>query len=245
MRYFFEISYLGTKFSGWQRQKDAYSIQEEIETALSSTLKEKTGVIGCGRTDAGVHAKQFFFHLDMKEFPKYDLKWRLNKMLSDNISIIDIKPVSQSLHARFGALSRTYEYHMHFYKDPIKAQTSSLIEDFEFDIDLLNSAVSIIANESDFKYFCRQPDKHNTTICNIYGAEFYRPNNDNIDLVFKIKANRFLKSMVRIVVQRLLNVGSKKLTLEQLKSQFDFTQPKLEIKQAPPQGLYLAKVEYP
>jgi tRNA pseudouridine38-40 synthase len=243
LRYFFQISYIGTHYHGWQRQTSVTSIQQVIEDYLTKVLGCNTVIIGCGRTDSGVHASQYYFHTDIKEYPNYDLKWRLNKILPSDISIESIIPVPEKYHARYDAVSRSYAYYFHNNKDPFISTMSTLYQDAELDLNKMQEALDILSQESEFKNFCRTPDKHNTTICSIMNAQVCRVSNYRFR--FDITANRFLKSMIRIVADRVIKVGTTKMDIEDFKSYFTSESIDEQVVLAPPQGLQLTQVVYP
>ena len=243
MRYFFQISYLGTLYHGWQRQSSVTSVQQVIEDTISKVLGQETIIVGCGRTDTGVHASQYYFHTYIKDFPEYDLKWRLNKVLPHDISIISIIPVLDNAHARYDAVSRSYTYHFHIDKNPFLSITSTLYQDAELDIYRVQEALNILSKESDFKNFCRTPDRHNTTICNVVDAHVIKLSDDQYKL--DITANRFLKSMIRIIADRVIKVGTGKMSIAKFKSYFSEENIEAQVILAPPQGLCLTEIVYP
>ena len=244
MRYFLELSYCGSNYSGWQRQKNVITVQQVIEEKLSSIFKETITVTGCGRTDAGVHASQYFLHFDRKESWEFDLIFRLNKCLPDDISIHSILPVEARSHARFDARKRDYDYFIHTNKNPFLRSGSTLFTDDILDIDLMVKGVEIIKRKTDFKAFCKKPELHKSTICIIYNVSL-STNKDNSKIRFHIEANHFLRGMIRILVGYLINIGTGKITLETFESYFISNERAKEFDVAPPQGLYLSKIEYP
>jgi tRNA pseudouridine38-40 synthase len=241
-RFFVHIAYRGSNYHGWQRQPGVLTIQEVMENALSSCLKQKIVCIGCGRTDAGVHASQFFFHFDIEKRWNFDLKFRLNKMLPDDICIFDIDEVFDYPHAQFSAMDRTYEYLIHTQKDPFLSELSAYYPE-RFDILSMQKAVDLISNNKDFVNFCRCPSRHSSTICDIKSAKLYTQNNGEI-IRFQITSNRFLQGMVRMIAQSLIDVGTGSQTLTEFEKALSLKQQK-RLKSAYPQGLYLSKVSYP
>lgn len=218
MRFFFRIAYKGTHYRGWQRQSTAISIQEVIEDVLTKVLGVKTTIIGCGRTDAGVHAHQYYFHADIDDYPDYNLIYRLNRNLPDDISIIDIIKVSNKSHTRYDAVSRSYAYSFHTKKDPFMAEYSSYIMMESVNLNLINASLKLLTKQTNYKHFCRTPDRHNTTICKVQKADIIQLNSYSFRI--NITANRFLKSMIRIIVYRVLQVGNHKLGLTDFESYF-------------------------
>ncbi len=245
-RYFFQIAYKGSHYRGWQRQPNVRSIQQTIENRLAEALrKESMTIIGCGRTDAGVHASNYFFHTDLDEKLSIDLKFILNKRLPKDIAVLSIRLVDQSRHARFGATQRTYNYFLHTQKDPFLAELSSYCS-FEnaLDFSKMTAAIELIKSQEDFFAFCKSPDKHNTTICHIFDIRFYVDQSGQ-KLRFEITANRFLRGMIRILVKKILEIGESYTSLEEIKDCFEKHQRPAKIKSAPAEGLYLSKIEYP
>ena len=244
-RYFFHIAYSGSNYRGYQRQPDVLSVQEVLETQLAHVLKvPSVTIIGCGRTDAGVHASQFFFHTDLEGPLRDNLKFILNKTLPPAISIFDIIPTAPNLHARFDAQERTYDYFIHLDKDPFIDQMSSLYVDKVLDLDLMKKAVALLPQYDDYAGFCKQPDLHNTTICRVSKATLFQTK-DKRKLRFQIVANRFLRGQIRILVQKLLEIGLDRFSVEEFEAcLIQKKRPEL-IPPAHPQGLFLSKVCYP
>jgi tRNA pseudouridine38-40 synthase len=244
LRYFFHIGYNGTHYRGWQRQIDAISIQQVFEENLSLVFKNNITCIGCGRTDAEVHASQYFFHIDVTENWNFDLLSRLNIMLPRDIAVFDIIKVEENSHAQFDANSRTYDYFIHTFKDPFLNELSSLYIERNLDLAKMQTAANLLKNHNDFRAFCLTPDKGTTTICNITEANiFCDKNRDKIR--FQFTSNRFLRGMVRIIVRMLLEIGKGKLSIDEFENYLISKEIKTEQKLAFPQGLYLSKVTYP
>ncbi|MDB5138456.1 MAG: tRNA pseudouridine38-40 synthase [Mucilaginibacter sp.] len=244
MRYFFHIGYHGSAYSGWQKHAGILSVQEVLETRLSRLLKTTVNIIGCGRTDAGVHASQFFFHTDIENEWNFDLFFRLNKILPDSIAIFDIIPMQGAVHARFDAIQRTYDYFIHTYKDPFLSRFSSFYLEPNLDVDKMKAAVMLLPLYNDYRGFCKTPDRNDHTICNVSAAGLYTNSNGD-KLRFQITSNRFLSKMVRIIIGRLLDIGQGKMSLHEFENHLiNKTTPKIIIP-AYPQGLYLSKVTYP
>jgi tRNA pseudouridine38-40 synthase len=244
MRYFLHIAYHGANYCGWQRHPDGINVQQVLEAALTKILKTEIAITGCGRTDAQVHASQFFFHIDVAKPLQDELLFRLNKLLPDDIAIFDIIPADPQYHARFDAVERTYNYYIHTYKDPFLSGLSSLYPQPNWDLQQMAQAVALLTRYTDYRAFCKSPDRNDHTICNIAAATLYQnPTGDRFR--FEITANRFLSKMVRIIVGRLIMIGVGKLTVEQFEYYLIHNQtPKIHTP-AHPQGLYLSKVTYP
>ncbi len=244
MRYFFHIGYNGFQYRGWQKLPQAHNVQIIIETLLSQILKTNLTIVGCGRTDAQVHASQFFFHVDIADAWDYDLLFRLNKNLPADIAIFDIIPMEGSPHARFDATRRTYNYFIHTYKDPYLSTISSLYLGKHLDLHEMKRAVLLLTKYDDYRPFCKNLSSHRTTLCKIAGANLYTDESgDNIR--FEISANRFLSGMVRIIMQKILLIGRRELGVDEFESHLISKETPKIITGAYPQGLYLSQVKYP
>ena len=244
IRYFFHIAYKGTNYRGWQRQSKVLTIQEVFETKLKEVFKYDIPCLGCGRTDAGVHAAQYFFHIDLKSELQIDLKFILNKMLPKDISILDIIRMEDEPHAQFDATERTYDYFIHTTKDPFLADLSSFYFLENMDLNKMKKAISIIPNYNDFRAFCQTPDRHSNTICDIKSVKLFSNQSKN-RLRFQFSSNKFLKSMIRIIVYKLLEICSGKLSIEEFEHYLKSKETPQFNNLAYPQGLYLSKITYP
>ena len=174
-------------------------MQQVLETTLSQVLKQPVSIMGCGRTDAMVHASQFFFHLDVEKAWDFDLLFRLNKNLPDDIAIFEIIPMKDNQHARFDANQRTYDYFIHTYKDPFLNAVSALYLEKNLDFDSMKEATALLTQFNDFRAFCKSPDEYEHTICNVTSASLLMDAAGD-RLRFQISANRFLGRMIRIIV---------------------------------------------
>lgn len=242
MRYFFEIMYDGTHYSGWQNQINAVGVQQIVEESLSKLLREKVAIVGSGRTDAGVHCKQQFFHLDTeKKVVPEELIIRLNSFLPKDIAIGSIKPVRPDAHARYDARERSYQYWITTKKNPLL--TGHAFYFFRnVDVDLMNQAASLLLGEHDFASFSKVKTDVNHFRCTIKKALWIRKGDL---LIFQITANRFLRGMVRAVVGTLLDVGSKKISIKEFQAIIQSKDRKKAGMNVPAEGLYLTKVKYP
>jgi tRNA pseudouridine38-40 synthase len=244
IRYFFHIAYKGSKYRGWQRQSQVITIQEVIEERLEHFFKYKIPCLGCGRTDAGVHAAQYFFHIDLKNEIPSNLIFILNKMLPKDISVLDIIKMDREFHAQFDAIERTYDYFIHTSKDPFLSDFSSFYLIDDLNAVQMKKAISIIPKYNDFRAFCKTPDKHNNTICNVKSVKlFYSYKKDRIR--FQFTSDKFLKSMIRIIVYKLIEIGTGKLSVEEFENQLQSKGTPQILNLAYPQGLYLSKIKYP
>jgi len=209
-RYKFELSYNGKPYFGWQRQPNQISVQEEIETALFKlNHNQAIPVVGCGRTDTGVHAKHYVLHVDFEDgFYNVDLQFKLNRMLPDSISIQKIEAVSPDFHARFDAKSRTYRYFLHQVKDPFNVDFS-LFHPAQLDFEAMNAAAQFLIGKQDFTSLSKLHTDVKTNICDVSFARW--TNSIENQAYFEITADRFLRNMVRATVGTLLEVGTGKI----------------------------------
>lgn len=243
MRYFIELSYNGKNYHGWQIQPNEISIQETIEKAMSVLLKEELSVVGCGRTDTGVHASQFFLHFDYQTpIDKEKLKFRLNSFLPEDIAIFQIIGVDDDAHARFQAKSRSYQYKISLEKDVFQKDLSLEISHSELDVDMMNKAARTLMDYTDFKCFSRSKTDVKTYDCSVTEAYWETQGNQ---LVFNISANRFLRNMVRAIVGTLLEVGKGRMSLEGFKNVIESRDRKLAGASVKAKGLFLTAVVYP
>ncbi len=243
MRYFVEIAFKGTHYHGWQIQPNANTVQEEINKSLKVyTQDENVSSMGCGRTDTGVHASQFFFHFDTELILNLeDFIYRLNILLPKDIAVRNIKQVGEELHTRFFATSRTYQYHIATTKDPFE-EAFQYKYYYPLDMDLMNRACKLLIGKQDFSCFSKSNTDTVTNICDLTKAEWCLKESV---LTFEITANRFLRNMVRAIVGTLLDVGRGKLTLEEFKTIIDSRNRSNAGTSAPAKGLFLVAVSYP
>lgn len=251
-RYFINFSYDGTHYHGWQVQPNGISVQEVLEKALSTLLRDEVKVVGAGRTDAGVHARMMIAHLDLSSLINSEqLAYKLNRLLPRDISVTKIYPVDGHLHARFSATSRTYHYYIHRSKSPFLQQYSCEMN-YELDFDKMNEAARYLLGTKDFRCFCKSGADVRTTICTITEAKWYQvtPPNDNAGGIsdcqwcFVITANRFLRNMVRAVVGTLVDVGRGRLTLEEFMQVVDEGKRSDAGESMPGKALFLWEVKY-
>ena len=243
MRYFIECAYRGTKYSGWQIQINALAVQEVIEKALTILVKREIFLTGSSRTDAGVHAYQQFAHFEMEEeiLNCENLVYRLNKMIPLDISVQKIFKVADDYHSRFEALSRKYEYRISRKKNPFHRGLS-----YEFNgnlnINLMNDACQILFRYIDYQCFSKINTDVLTFNCTILEA-YWKENDDDL-LVFHIKANRFLRGMVRAIVGTLLEIGMGKLSVSDFEEIILSKDRKKAGRAVPAEGLFLMEVNY-
>ncbi len=244
-RYFLRLSYLGTNYHGWQIQPGSITVQELLQDALSLVLREKTSVLGAGRTDTGVHAKVFFGHfnsiLKAEDINKMQLQFKLNRILPPDIAVHDIMPVIPEAHARFDATSRTYQYFIASTKDPYQSKFSWLLER-NLDVDKMQEAAKRLFLHKDFASFARSNTNVKTNDCKIYKAHWEQQNHI---LKFEIQADRFLRNMVRAIVGTLVDAGLGKITADDFETIIMSKDRRKAGYSAPACGLHLTGIEYP
>ncbi|MBK9330083.1 MAG: tRNA pseudouridine(38-40) synthase TruA [Sphingobacteriales bacterium] len=241
MRYFMRLSYNGKNYCGWQRQENAVSVQEVLEQNLSKIFNAPVELVGCGRTDTGVHAKEYYAHTDTDAVLPENFIYRINRILPEDISIAEIFEAVDDLHARFDAVSRTYKYFIHFDKNPFLEDFSFQVHEWRPDIQKMNHCIQQLFGERDFASFEKKGSDNKTSICKLENAYWETAENG---LVFTITANRFLRNMVRRITAALLMVGLGKLSEQEL---LDAVHAKdsLEVKiSVPAKGLFLWKITY-
>lgn len=241
MRYFLDVSYNGATYHGWQRQANAHTVQQEIEEALSKILSAEIGITGSGRTDTGVHAKKQVVHFDAEtKLSVEQIQYKLNGILPDDISVNACREVKEEAHARFDAQERGYHYFIHQKKNPFLVGQSYFYS-HTVDLDAMNKAAQHLLGKQDFESFSRVKTEVNNFICEILTARWYW---ENDQLVFNVRANRFLRGMVRALVGTLLEVGRGKLTVEDFVSIIAAKDRTKAGRAVPPHGLYLSEVNY-
>lgn len=241
MRYFIQLAYNGSPFFGWQIQPNLTTVQGVIENALHLLLREEISVTGCGRTDTGVHAKQFFAHFETEQnIDSQNLTDKLNNFLPKEIAIEQIFSVANDMHARFSAISRTYKYYISTSKEPFNFHFSFRVYQ-KLDIEKMNQAADLLLHTEDFTSFSKLHTQVNNNICHVSEARWQ---NENAQLVFTITADRFLRNMVRAIVGTLLEVGKGKLTpleFQQIINQKDRGKAGTSV---PAHALFLENVRY-
>lgn len=241
-RYFLDIAYCGTGYHGWQAQPGVCTIQGTIQHQLSLLFARPITITGSSRTDAGVHAKQQFAHVDLPTYAKPDLLGhRLNAMLPSHISINAVRPVIPTAHARFGALSRTYVYHVFQRKNPFHSDLSYFWHG-ELDMELMNQGADLLRQTQDFESFCKRKARVNNYLCKILSA-CWQSHRDGY--TFHVCANRFLHGMVRAFVGTLLQLGRMKISLKDLRRAIAEKDRCAISGIVPAHGLFLTQVTYP
>jgi tRNA pseudouridine38-40 synthase len=244
MRYFFHIGYNGHTFNGWQRNPKAHSVQAVIEQKLSDILKTSITINGCGRTDTGVHASQYFFHADIEQPFHPEFKFILNKNLPHSIAVFDIIEMDGKQHARFDAVQRKYDYYWHTYKNPFLSQLSAYYNVSELNILEMKKAVALLPQYKDYRAFCTSPDKNEHTICNVMDAKLYISDNEQ-HFRFHISSNRFLGKMIRILTGNILAIGKNEIAVSEFEHRLISREIPSKFEINNPAGLYLSKVSYP
>ncbi len=239
-RYFLEIAYKGTAYSGFQSQENAHTIQEEIELAFKTLQRETVSMTGSSRTDAGVHARQNFFHFDYGQSLHEQFVYKMNAILPSDIVISGVKEVADDAHCRFDALYRTYCYYLYKSKDPFLEDRAWYFP-YPVKQDLLQQAAALLLTYQDFTSFSKRNTQVKTFICQITESNWV----ENEDyLIYKVKANRFLRGMVRALVSTMLLVGRGKLTIEEFKAIIESKDCTKASFAAPAHGLFLEEVSF-
>ncbi|MGA9639415.1 tRNA pseudouridine(38-40) synthase TruA [Flavobacterium sp.] len=242
MRYFIKLAYNGTHYHGWQYQPNAASVQETLNKALSVLLNSEINIMGAGRTDTGVHAREMYAHFDFEtRIDSNKLVHKLNSFLPKDIAVFDVIQVDDEAHSRFDATKRTYQYHIHTFKDVFSAEQSWYINQ-KLDVALMNEAAKILFKHIDFQCFSKVNTDVNTFDCTIFEAHWKEENNQ---LIFTISANRFLRNMVRAIVGTLVNIGMNKINLADFENIIIGKNREKAGFSVPAHGLYLTKIEYP
>lgn len=242
-RYFIIFSYDGGAYHGWQIQPNAHTIQQTLEEALSLLLRGKYSVVGAGRTDTGVNALQMAAHVDLPENVDIaQLKYKLNKILPQDIAVIDIRRVRDDAHARFDAVARRYNYYVTTTKSPFGRRYSCRVP-ADLDFDAMNRAAATLLEYNDFTSFSKLHTDVKTNNCKVVHAAWRKLNDDS--WVFEIEADRFLRNMVRAIVGTLLLVGRGKLTLDGFRRVVEQKERCAAGDSAMAEALFLAHVKYP
>lgn len=243
MRYFIHLSYNGSAYRGWQNQIGIVSIQQVLEDRLSKLFKREITVHGCGRTDAQVHASQFFAHVDLHETWEYDICFLLNKALPNDIVVHDVIPMHDDANAQLDASERTYDYFFHTERDTFISPFSSYYDDPHLNLEAMQKATALLSQYDDYRALCKTPDRHNHTRCRVTSAFIKKGNRGTYH--FQIVANRFLKGMIRVIVWHLLEIGRGTISVDEFEELFITKERSDNFSVAFPQGLYLSKITYP
>ena len=242
LRFFIQFSYLGKAYHGWQNQPNAITVQEVLENAMSKLLRQNIALVGAGRTDTGVHAKEMFAHFDVAdELDTDDLVYRLNSFLPKDIAVQNVKKVVPDAHARFHALSRTYRYQIVTTKNPFYEDLAHLVLQ-DLDVVQMNKAADFLIGKRDFECFSKSNTDVFTNICDLQDAQWRQ---ENEVLSFTITADRFLRNMVRAIVGTLLNVGTGKYAADYVNTILKSKDRAMAGASVPAKGLYLTSIKYP
>lgn len=242
MRYLLELSYKGTHYHGWQKQANVHSVQEEVEQKLSLILRSEIAILGCGRTDTGVHAKQYFAHFNSDlDLSDELLTKKLNKVLPHDIAILSLQKVADDFHARFDADYRTYEYWITQKVNPFLTEFAWL-QYGGVNIEAMNEAAKLLLTHTDFECFSKVHTDVKTFLCDVTIAKWEQKDDK---LIFTIRANRFLRNMVRAIVGTLIEVGKNRLTIADFNTIIESKNRSEAGQSVPAHGLYLTEVHYP
>lgn len=248
MRYFVTFSYDGGRYHGWQIQPNGDSVQQRLQWALSTLLRDDISVTGAGRTDAGVHARKMVAHFDTDarfELPDgihcQQLAYKLNRLLPQDIAVSGIEPVSSDMHARFSAVSRMYRYYIHTAKNPFLRTYSCEIH-YPLDFSAMNEAAALLLSYEDFGAFCKSGADVKTTLCRVMSAGWHQTSPTT--WYFEIRANRFLRNMVRAVVGTLIDVGRGRLSLDEYRSVIEGKRRSEAGESMPAHALFLEDIVY-
>jgi len=239
-RYFLEVSYKGTNYSGFQTQQNANSVQAEVEKAFAILQKEAVVMTGSSRTDAGVHALQNFFHFDYEGTIHHQFVYKINAIVPPDIVVKKIIPVTSDAHCRFDAISREYKYFIYRQKNPFLSDRAFYFP-YKLDIEKLKAAAEIVKDYQDFTSFSKRNTQVKTFICNIQLSDWYF---ENECLVYHVKANRFLRGMVRALTATMLKVGRNTISLKEFEQIIKSKDCRLASFAVPSHGLFLISVNY-
>lgn len=244
MRIRIQLSYSGTSYCGWQKQPGDSSVQQTLEDSFSMILRQPVEIVGCGRTDTGVHARNYTAHADVHDIQWSDkLVYQLNSVLPKDIAIHHISEADAAFHARFDAVERHYKYYLHAHKDPFRlSQSFYFLQYIELDQQAMHEAAAMILSHSQFKPFCKTGSDADHYKCRVTESNWIF---DKEQAIYSIRANRFLRGMVRLIVGSCLNIGLKKISIEDLKESMDQQSPVSHSWSVPPEGLFLEDVTYP
>lgn len=244
MRYFVTLAYKGTAYHGWQKQPNGISVQQVLEEAFSLMLRQAVEVVGCGRTDSGVHASYYVLHFDFAAPLPENFIYRLNKFLPKDIAIYDIKSVPEQAHARFDAVRRSYEYHLNWQKNPFSYEGSwHMAEAQKLNRDKMAQMARLILDYQEFFPFCKAHSDAKTMKCDLFRSEWVWDDAAQ-KAVYHVSANRFLRGMVRLLVGTAFQLAQGRLELEQVQQALEQQSRLPKAYSAPPEGLFLTEVIY-
>jgi tRNA pseudouridine38-40 synthase len=244
MRWRIQLSYLGTRYCGWQKQPGDPSVQQTLEEAFSMILRQPVEIVGCGRTDSGVHARKYIAHADIEELEMGDKRlYQLNSVLPEDIVIQSIAETNPAFHARFDAVERCYRYYIHFKKDPfLQGQSFFLHHHGALNQIRMQNVASLLMQYQQFEPFCKTGSDADHFKCKLVESNWYF---NEGHAVYTIRANRFLRGMVRLIVGACLNVGLGKISLQDVETSLENQLPVAHAWSVPPEGLFLEDISYP
>jgi tRNA pseudouridine38-40 synthase len=240
MRYFIELAYVGDRYSGFQVQENANTVQAEVQKALQTIFKTSFELTGSSRTDAGVHARQNFFHFDTELTIQPRIAYNLNALLPDDISVTSLRQVANDAHSRFDATSRLYQYFIYADKDPFLLNRAYYFP-YKLNLSLLSAAAAVLMEYKDFTSFSKRNTQTHTKLCTILQSEWKQQGNL---LIYTVEANRFLRGMVKGLVGTMLRVGRGKTTLQDFRKTIEGKDCSLADFSVAAHGLYLTEVKF-
>jgi tRNA pseudouridine38-40 synthase len=244
MRYFLELAYNGTRFCGYQEQPNQITVQSQIERGLGILLRVPTKIVGCGRTDSGVHALQYFAHFDAAKLLTKDFIYHLNSLLGKDIVCYQLIEVAEDVHARFDATSRSYQYVVDLIQNPFRQETAYYCRfGNQLDVDKMQAAANLLLDYEDFTTFCKSRTDNKTNLCDLRQSEWVFKEEEQ-QLVYQVTSNRFLRGMIRLIVGMCLNVGKGNMTLDDAKVAMDEQKTLKNALSAPAEGLFLMNIKY-
>lgn len=245
MRYFLTLAYRGARYRGWQRQPNGISVQATLEDALSTILRQPVEATGCGRTDAGVHARYYVAHFDADGALPPTFLNGLNSLLPPDVAVYAAAPVAAGAHARYDAFERSYEYHIALRKDPFATEMAWLFPQHKkLNLEKMQAVAALLPRYEAFAPFCKTDSGLDSFACILQSAH-WEPRAPEHRLVFCIAANRFLRGMVRLIVGACINAGLGKITPDEVRDALDAQQPLRQSLSVPARGLFLTGVRYP
>jgi tRNA pseudouridine38-40 synthase len=240
-RYFLELAYKGTTYSGFQLQENANTVQAEVEKAFAILQREKVIMTGSSRTDGGVHAVQNYFHFDFDSPLNPHFVYKMNAILPGDIVIKDLRPVADDAHCRFDALSRTYHYYIYRAKDPFREDRAFFFP-YKLDIEKMQEGAALLRDYHDFTSFSKRNTQVKTFNCKVLESRWII---EDRQLVYRVRANRFLRGMVRALTATMLKLGRNKISLDEFRQIIEAKDCTKASFAVPPHGLFLLEVEYP
>ncbi len=242
-RFFFEISYDGSHFHGWQRQNNAISVQQKIEEVFSMIYRENVEILGCGRTDKGVHASSFFFHVDLPHCND-NVVFRANSILPKSIAVHRFQEVGNEAHARFDAIKRGYIYYAHSHKSPfLLSYSSRIVELKNISADQLNETAKLLLKYNEFTPFCKAHADNKTMKCKLTLCE-WTYNEESKQYILRVESDRFLRGMIRLIVGTCILVAKGDLAIQDVQKALEKQERLTKNLSAPPQGLFLNRISY-